>query len=397
MTQSNYILDSQKDKRHSLLVWLFVFNIFISIPPFYLWNISFIVSVITSCGFFFYGLWEKPQNQFRRLSLFLFIIFYFYASLNIYGNHNFVGSLWNGFRLFISFMIFFIGDENWTLIYKRFNTIYAVTLIPSLLVYFCTIWIGVDLPHKVIPPLNELKDYGYLCYPFMVIKDDFDSFRFCGYFDEPGVIGNISGVLFIVNKCNMRDWKNWMLLVSGLFSFSLFFYGLVSFYIFLWGSKKAKIALTVLIVLVFTYLATSDNVFSDLILSRLEMGDDGQLVGDNRTHDSFDAFYNKYLESNMLWFGYGHFFSSMVVDTGGQSYKHLIVDHGIIMSIIYVLAFILYYRSYNVNIKHFLFLLMVFCSIMFQRPFISYILYLFLMISPAAVVGNSFEENPSTK
>lgn len=392
MIQNNYTYASQCDKKQSLLVWLFVLIIFVSIPPFFFWSISSIISVIASFGFFFYGLWKKPQNQFRRISLFLFIIFYLYTSLNVYGQFNFVGRLWNGYRLLITFTIFFISDENWTIIYKRFLTIYVVTLIPSLIVYFSAIWVGIDLPHTFLSPLNELKDHGYYAYPFMVISEGLENFRFCGYYDEPGVIGNISGVLLIVNRCNMRDWKNWILLISGIFSFSLYFYGIVSLYIFFFGSKEVKIALILLVVVAMTYLATSDNVFSNLILARLEMGDDGGLAGDNRTQESFNFFYKRFLDSDMLWFGYGQFYSSTVVDTGGQSYKHLIVDHGIIMSILYIVAFFFYYISYNVKKKHLMFLLLILFSILFQRPFILYILYLFLMISPAAMIRYTFEK-----
>ena len=397
MIQGYYTSANPWDKKQSLLVWLFVLIIVFSIPPFYFWNISSIIYVITSCGFFFYGLWKKPQNQYRRLSLFLFIVFYIYASLHLYEKLGFVGKLWNGYCLFFSMTIFFISDEVWTIIYKRFLTIYVVTLIPSLLVYFSVKWVGVALPHSIIPPLNELKSFNYLAYPFMVISDTIDNFRFCGYYDEPGVIGNISGVLLVVNQCNMRDWKNWILLISGLFSFSLYFYGIVLLYILFFGPKKAKITLIILIVCAMTYLAASDNVFSNLILSRLEMGDDGELVGDDRTKASFDVFYNKFLGSDMLWFGYGHLYSGMVADTGGQSYKHLIVDHGIIMSTVYVFAFLFYYISYNIKRKHLMFLLMLLFSILFQRPFITRFLYLFLMISPAAMVKYAFEGEHTIK
>ena len=383
---------SQMDKKQSMLVWSFVLFIFASIPPFFFWNISAYIYAITSFGFLFFGLWEKPQNQFRKIALFLFFIFYLYSSLTVYEDLNFIGKLWNEYTLFIAIAIFFISDENWKVIYNRFLIIYTISLIPSLLVYFGAIWGGIDIPHTYLPPLNELKDYGYQAYPFMVISDGFDMYRFNGYYDEPGVIGNVSGVLLIVNRCNMRDWKNWILLISGLFSFSLYFYGIVSLYILFFGPKKVKIAIISLLFVAMTYLTTSDNVFSNLILARLEMGDNGELVGDNRTHESFDLFYNKFLGSDKSWFGYGFLYSSKVVDTGGQSYKHLIVDHGIIMTIIYIMAFLFYYMSYNIKKTHLFFLLMILFSILFQRPFISKLLYLFLMISPAAMVRYTFEK-----
>lgn len=393
MEMNTHFHSMQSNRHHSLLIWAFVLIMLISIPPFYFWSISGIVSSVYIVVYFFYGLWERPQNRFHVISLFLFILFYFYAAINMYEKHNFIGTIYNGFRVLLPLTLFFISQANWAVIFKRFVTIYSLILLPSLLVYFCVIWIGIDLPHKLITPLNEIKDYGYYAYPFMVIIDKLDSFRFCGYFDEPGVIGNISGVLLIVNRCNMRDWRSWVLLISGLFSFSLFFYGLVSLYILLFGPKKAKFALVIIIVMAFTYLATSESVFNKLLLARLEMGDDGELVGDNRTIASFDMFWKRFVDSEMLWFGYGHRYSNLVADPGGQSYKHLIVDYGIIMFIVYLLAFLYYYMSYHVKKKHLIILLLILASVLFQRPFIFSLLYLFLLISPAAMVKESFENS----
>ena len=387
----------QKNEDQFLMQWLFVFIMTASIPPFFFWNISAIVYVLSSLGFFLYGLWEKPKNEYWRISIFLFILFYSYASFNLYDGLNLTGKIWNGYRLFISFAIFFISRENWTEIYKKFLLVYTLTLIPSLLVYFSAIWGGLNLSHTFIPPLNELKDHGYIAYPFMVISEGLDNFRFCGYYDEPGVIGTVSGVLLIVNQCQMRDWKNWILLISGVFSFSLFFYILLSLYVLFFGSMKMKIALVIFTAVVIAYLANSDNVFSNLILARLQMGDDGMLVGDNRTKAAFDHFYDKFLHSDKLWFGYGHLYCSKVADIGGQSYKHIIVDHGIIMSILYVVAFVFYYLSYNLKKKQLFFVLMILLSVLYQRPFITYLLYLFLMISPVAMVKTTFESSISTK
>jgi len=391
MEQNTRLLPRHNNRQSTILTWAFVLIMLLSIPPFYLWNISNAISIVSIVVFFFYGLWKRPHDPFRRISLFLFSIFYLYASMSLYEDFNLIGVLWNGFRILLPVMLLFISEENWAIIYKRFLTIYATILIPSLFVYFCAMWIGIDLPHKLIPPLNEIKDYNYYAYPFMVITDKIDSFRFCGYFDEPGVIGNISGVLLIVNRCNMRDWRSWVLLISGIFSFSLFFYGLVALYIFLFGSKMAKIVLLLVIAMAVAFLVTSDNVFNQLIIARLEMDNNGEMAGASRTIASFDVFWKKFLDSNMLWFGYGHRYSALVVDPGGQSFKHLIVDYGIIMFIIYICAFLFYYMSYHVKKKHLMFLMMIMFSVLYQRPFILSCLYLSLMIFPAAVVKYSFE------
>ena len=216
------------------------------------------------------------------------------------------------------------------------------------------------------------------------------SLRFCGYFDEPGVIGTISGVLLAVNRCNLKDWKSWPLLISGIFSFSLFFYVFIAMYVILFAPIKYKILSGIAVAVAMAYLVTGDSVVSDLILSRLEIGDDGTIVGDNRTRWFFDSFYENFLHSDKLWFGYGKGYASTEADPGGASYKHLIVDFGIVMSVLYLLAFTLFYMSFRLKFKDFLFVMMIFFAVMFQRPIIFSYVYLFLLIIPPIILKHNY-------
>lgn len=81
------------------------------------------------------------------------------------------------------------------------------------------------MDYSIISPLNTIKSYEYIQYPFLVVSQvsDFVYFRFCAYYDEPGVVGSIASLLLIGNRFNLRLWENWPILIAGLFSFSLFF------------------------------------------------------------------------------------------------------------------------------------------------------------------------------
>ena len=381
------VVSRQKDT----LIWLFVLILFVSIPPFYVWHFWSILSpLVALIGCLMYGLWQNPVNPVRRFSLLLFVIFYLYASLYQYEDKNMLGMLWAFVRTIILITIFLISEENWLKIYNKFVLVYSVLLVPSLIVYFLVYWGNVSLPYKILSPLNELKEYLYIAYPFLIMEDSFESIRFCGYFDEPGVIGTISGVLLVTNRCHLKDWKNIILLISGIFSFSLFFYVILFLYIILFGSKSSKIVVMVIVSFILLFLLSNNNPLTDLIISRLEFGSDGEWAGDNRTIVQFDVFWKRFVDSDSFWYGYGKNFTSLVADTGGASYKHLIVDFGFIMFVVYILAFVLYYASYRIKIKDFLLLLIIFSAVIFQRPFVFYFIYLFLIISPAAVFSNDY-------
>lgn len=285
-------------------------------------------------------------------------------------------------------IILFIDEKEWNSIYKYFFWIYSVTLIPSLIVYFGVCWMGINLPYSVLIPFNDLKDYNYLAYPFLVVSDmplELQNIRFHAYYDEPGVVGTISGVLLVINRFNLKDWKNWLLLISGVFSFSLFFYILSFGYLFIFGSSKAKLLLTILVIVIMAFLVVDDGPFSSLILSRLEFDNNGEWAGDNRTTDRFGIFWEKFINSHDVWFGYGKGYAE-IIDSEGASYKHLIVDHGIIMFLLYILAYIYYYFSFDLPLKSKILLLVILFAMLFQRPFIFSVLYVFLLTTSASVM-----------
>lgn len=365
---------------NSPLIWVYscVFFIILSTHPFYFWNLnnSFLI-----LGFLVFGLWERPPKSIRILSLALFFLFYLCAGFNQYVENTLIRRIVLFFTLFLPFSLFFVGERFWKEIFNRYLFLYTISLIPSLIVYFYVYWLGLDLPHTTIDPLNSLKEESYLQYPFLVMLDKFAYMRFCGYYDEPGVIGTISGSLLFVNQYNMKDWKNWPLLISGIFSFSLFFYALILIYVLFFGSVKLKVLISLLAVSIVFFLTIDDSVFSELILSRLEY-DDGAISGNNR--ESLDLW--KYVGSLNYYIGYGFGYSDLVADVGGASYKHLILDFGVIMFVVYLLAMILYYFSFHLPLKYTLLLIVLFVCILYQRPGITSQFCLFLMIAPASIL-----------
>lgn len=364
--------------KEDIIPIFFILFLFFSLSPFFLWRYQAFSHLIVAIGFVLWGLWKRPEGL-NWWSVMLLFIFYTYAALYQY-RVNFNGMVIS----FLPFFIFLIDSSKWPKIYDKFSFLYSLTLIPSLIIYFLVSWMDVSLPYSIIDPINELKEYQYYQYPFLVVTDDLvQGIRFCGYYDEPGVVGTVSGVLLTINKLNFRDWKNYPLLISGIFSFSLYFYALIVVYVFLWGSKKMKIFVVLVVSILSFFILSSDNPFAELIYDRVFSDDEH---GDNRTSHEFVSFWNKYCNSDLFFVGYGRNYANFVADPGGASYKHMIVDHGIIMSLIYVIAFLLHYISLKLSTRNLFLMFFIFISIIYQRPYIYSLFYLFLLIAPASVL-----------
>ena len=370
---------------NGILFYYFLICIALATAPFYVWHIKVIYFTVFS--FFLFTFWGAEKSALYRISLIFISCFYLCVFSNFYGDTNIFGRLVYLFPLFL----YFIRGSVWKEVYCVFWKIYSYVLIPSLIVYFFVVFAKVDLPSFTIDAYNEIKDYNYTAYPFFVTPNDYSNFginnyRFCGYFDEPGVVGTMSGVLFTVNKCDLKNWKNWPLLLSGIFSFSLFFFIFVLAYVLLWAPKKYKFGVGFFMAVIIVYIISlEDNLFKDLILERLTV-EDGELVGNNRTTGAFDNFYDGFVQTERFWFGFGSKFCSTVADPFGASYKHLIVDPGIIPVMLYIIGVGLYYISICGFSKKLFFLFFLFFSLVYQRQFLIFGLQgIFMILSPCYV------------
>lgn len=361
-------------------IYIFVFGLIISSELYFFWGMKLGKYGSLLCAISALLLSGLRIDKKNILSCLLFFIFYLYASLYVL-NISFVGRLF----AFIPFCIFFLKKDDIRKIYFLYKDFFVYTIAISFIFYFLVVWIGYDLHYSVIKPLNKLKNCDYLAYPFFVISgvDYFSYFRFCGYYDEPGVVGTITGIMLIINRWNLRDWKNIFLLISGVFSFSLYFYMLQFLYFLFYSRLRYKILALLLFIGVFFFFH-NDELVNKFLLSRLEFSG-GEFSGDNRTTASFDNWYKHFLFSSKFWIGCGKGMAT-IVDSGGASYKHLIVDHGFIMFFLYISSFLfLIWRNHPLS-KIFFLLLIILLSLIYQRPFIFDYLYLFLLISPICVL-----------
>lgn len=163
------------------------------------------------------------------------------------------------------------------------------------------------------------NDQHYLnnCY-FFYDSVDFVSVifpRFKGIFIEPGQLATPCVFLFFARGAEIRDWKNVILLVCILLSFSLAGYvcllvGLFLKYLFTKGKSRIAYLLGFVLLIgslsfyVFKY-TNSDDPFVSLIIERLEYDEELGISGNNRTDYEFDAHFDQYMKSGKILFGMG--------------------------------------------------------------------------------------------
>lgn len=376
-----------RNKGELLYCLFFSFALFIGFTPYFTWNLSISALGLSSMTIAFLAILKFKKNNLLFLGFGLLTVLY--VLMAVRGNYSIGGAI----VLLLIVPIFYMDPCLICKIYKVFVIMFSVLLLISFIIYILVVLLDIPIPGSDIEPLNQLKTYiVYTKYPFLVVADSYNflKFRFAGYFDEPGVVGTISAVCLLTNKFNMKKWYNIILLICGLFSMSLFFIGVSFFYFFMVASPKAKI----IVVIIASVLVCSlwDNEVVSMTLFNRFFDEGGTLsLQSNRTHLS-ESWYNKFSCSYDYWIGLGqgaHF----IYDEGGSSYKDIIIDYGAIFLFLYVLGFVIAMFKYGKSNNNKLIYVFVLISVIYQRPFIENVSYVFLLLSPLFVLSNVTEKN----
>lgn len=311
----------------------------------------------------------------RRKQLLLLVLFMgTFALPSILNNQNLFG-LAN--TIAIVFMLF-TSQEYVERSYYYFVRIIAVTMMLSLIVWVM-VGVGVPLSAEVIDPLNELKKYNYLAYPFLVISLDYtgtmlDMLRFEGMFDEPGVIGTVSLLILSINRFNLRKWYNLVCFIGGVLSMSLFFYIGTMLYVLLMYilnkqySISRRVVGILLLFLGFIVMINNDTT-SELILGRMQYDKTtNKISGDNRSDVYLDNYIDNIRGSSSYYWGVRN--NSVIQEFAGSAgYKNAILMYGIVFIALYIILMSIYGSIYIYKDK-WLYFTMVFIMIitLYQRP-----------------------------
>jgi len=364
-------------ERSDIKAFAFAFTLFLMTPPYFIWNKLSPLIFIAFCillSFRYIKFNAIPKVIFAFFLLLFYVFVGFKEASNLFGYFSLIG--------IVSFTL--LEDEFLKKVFKNYIFIFSVTMIPSIVSYLLVNIFDVNLPNEIIKPLNQFKANDYILYPFYVQQNTFIDLilpRFYAYYDEPGVVGTISGVLLMVNGFDLRKKINIPILIAGLLSFSFAFYIMMLGYFFVFVKTKYKVIGAIVIISLLPIIS-SNELLNSYIFSRFEINENGSFTGDNRiVNRNFEGFYDRYSKSDDFYFGLEKK-ASLKYNFGGASYKDLIVNYGIIPFGTFILLFILYAYNKLQFRKEFFVYLFVLWSIIYQRPFITDYYYVFLIFMP---------------
>lgn len=279
---------------------------------------------------------------------------------------------------------FFLHQEDQAKIFDYIVKIFVVISFPSLVYYIITVILGIEIPYEYLIPPHQGKAASGLYYELrpmgLIIKNQYQTIlpRYCGVFDEPGMIGTLSAI-FLSATLKRKENKVWsiLLVLEGILSFSMAFYILILINIIFISMMKGIIQVSVTICLVAVGIILFLNIdFQNPQLKNIQNRIDISsrfFVKDNRTNSEFEKEYRKMMDNAgyELLFGHGIGYVQTRPELSASfSYKLLIFEHGLIGAFLYIGFFVLlavfYYKLSKDNLN---FLLLFFASI-YQRPYI---------------------------
>ena len=370
-------------KKGKTLTFMVAILLFAMIPPYFFWhniyssNYAKMLITFAIAVFFFLN---RSKWEWQEKGLFML----FLASLILYtitGDNNINFFVYTLPVVFIPFAKDFFTRN----VYVWFSNIYVFIIAIGLVVWLMAM-MGLVSSMGTIPPLNELKMYNYTVYPFMVSIAGESLLRFHGPFDEPGVVGTLSGLMLCIEGFNLKKKKTLILLFSGICSLSFFFVIIVSFYTLysVVFREKSVLKLMLLMAIFFGLYLTINNVpvLQENLGSRFEWdADESQLAGDNRINTVITAtYFDHIIGTSQLWWGIKDKQRYLMDVEGSSSIISTIIVNGLVFILVYIVFIVLYAIRYKSNNATFALFLLVILGTLYQRPQVFNAVYVFLFI-----------------
>lgn len=340
--------------------------LFLLSEPYFVWG-NMIIQITCLLLVYGYILINSELKKGVELPFALFTLFYMIVALRL-------GALFGAVYTLIIPLLLLAPINTLQRGFSFFTYIYSIIIGISILVFIAVVFFGIPISHTQIPPLNELRaadGFMYDKYPFLVSMsgESLIQFqRFHGVYDEPGVVGTIDTLILYANKGSFKKWYLIPVFVSGVLSFSLFFY--ISLFLLL--IIRFKIGLNGLIMIVVViggglFLLSQIEGIDILLFNRFKI-EDGDWIGNSRYDYDFKTWYDKFSSTADYYIGLGAG-SSAIYNKAGASYKDIIVDYGVITFIIYISSFIIWVLKVQRNVKDRILTLFFIMGLIYTRPF----------------------------
>jgi hypothetical protein len=377
-----------------LLIILFSVTVFLSLRPYFTWYaFPYLYKIFSLSTIFISSLYFLVSNQKIKKSNYIYTFFLLSIFSLLQFSTNGIQILYSSSILLM--IIFILFTENLKInIFNTFFNIYIYMLIPSLILYVL-ILIGIDISWDKLISINSMKaNHNYMYYREylgMVVLSTLifpvgtgEIFRLSGVFDEPGLLGTLSTILLLIKKYNLNNWKEKILLVSGILSFSLFFY-IASFIYLILKRKDYSIKFFIMVILlsiIFNKQLSENEFILKYTVDRIVNVIMNPAKVNNRTSDCFENEFNSFLISEELLLGYGQGAHSRT-GCDVSLWKSVVYNYGLIgFMLILLLYAVLYFELKNKvkNYDNFIFIF-IFILVFYQRPAFDTIWFFILFYS----------------
>lgn len=213
-----------------------VFTALVSLNPYFIWShqklyyaIATLILLVSYAGCF-RSLALTREHLFLSVAFSLFLL---YISIlpKVHG-----GTTRWFFLIPFTVALLTVGHSERQRALEMFYWIFALSLVPGIILWIC-LAAGIPLEFRyLIPPYGPFADVTktgiyYLELPgvlflntnMMMLPNGGIVFRLCGIYDEPGTVGTIAALCLAATRFRFRDFRDGILLIAGLMSFSIAF------------------------------------------------------------------------------------------------------------------------------------------------------------------------------
>ena len=377
MIEFNYE-NQELNASSKVVAFLFAILLFFRCMPYYFWYIEDISRITCSILIPLICISYLKFDKWNFVILIIFSLSFIF--LGIARGNNFIS-----FVNILALSLIPLLKRNFIItVFNILKYILSFFLLLSLLNLLFVVLFNIP-PFDVINPVNILKDYKYNAYLFLVTPTNpIHQYRFYGIFDEPGVVGTFAAIFLFTDNFKIKGWQNITLFISGILSFSLFFF--VVFLVFNLINFKNKYLPLVLFLIILFYFVTYDFLY-DYIWWRFEWDFyKGAFAGDNRVSINVkEAIEESFLSYNYF---FGHFNNYLDYFQGEASIYVLIYYYGALFVYTNIIGYVvLAYKHLKKRIYIFLTTILFLIMIVYQRPGLFNHIYVFLFTAIINIIS----------
>ncbi|MGL5055772.1 MAG: hypothetical protein ACRC6A_00110 [Fusobacteriaceae bacterium] len=311
----------------------------------------------------------------------LYFISYFYMLTDI----SFYRNIFGIFPEIIAFMYLISLSRkqkarSYIFFYKVLSLLLSFSLAGYLLFKF-----NINISFEKIETNNFLKLKSGIVYLknyfYVVISQNgmIDPSRFYSFFDEPGTLGTLVGMVFLFdNNYKVLKKERIILFISGILTLSMAFYIFIFFKYLSFPInifKKISVALSLLIILIFgkIYLEKNYNSIYKQTYGRILNKED------NRASNSAKLILKKFYKTNEIYLGTGRPFYKDHGKVDMSSWNSIVYEKGL-LGLFIILSYILYISEFFKRDNFTKLSIVFFTSSIYQRPGILTIINIYILL-----------------